>query len=61
MSKGTSSSSSSGIGFGGLLQIAFIVMKLTGVISWSWLWILSPTWISLSIILIAAFIVYRWL
>ena len=35
-----------GIGFSGLLTITFIVLKLTGVISWSWLWVLSPLWIS---------------
>lgn len=36
---------SGGIGFVGLLQIAFIVLKLTKVISWSWLWVIAPTWI----------------
>ena len=30
---------------GTLLQIAFIVLKLCGVINWSWLWVLSPMWI----------------
>ena len=39
------SSSSSGIGFAGLLTVAFIVLKLTNVIAWSWLWVLSPLWI----------------
>lgn len=38
--------SSGGIGFAGLLTIVFITLKLTGVISWSWLWVLSPLWIS---------------
>jgi hypothetical protein len=28
--------------FTALLTIAFIVLKLCGVIEWSWLWILSP-------------------
>lgn len=42
----TSSSSSSGIGFVGLLTVAFIVLKLTGYIDWSWWWVLSPMWIS---------------
>ncbi|WP_202844765.1 hypothetical protein [Luteimonas saliphila] len=37
--------SSGGIGFVGLLTIVFITLKLTGVISWSWLWVLSPLWI----------------
>lgn len=41
------SSSSSGIGFGGLLTVLFIGLKLTGVIAWSWLWVLSPLWIGL--------------
>lgn len=35
------------IGFGGVLTIVFIILKLTKVISWSWLWVLSPLWISL--------------
>lgn len=40
----TSSSSSGGIGFFGLLGIVFIVLKLTHVIDWSWLWVLAPIW-----------------
>ena len=41
-----SSSSSSGIGFAGLLTVLFIGLKLTHVIAWKWLWVLSPLWIS---------------
>lgn len=37
---------SGGVGFPGLLTVAFIVMKLTGYIAWSWWWVLSPLWIS---------------
>jgi hypothetical protein len=44
-------SSSNGIGFSGLLTIAFVVLKLTGYIAWSWWWVLSPIWISAIIIL----------
>ena len=40
------SSASGGIGFVGLLTIVFIVLKLTGHITWSWVWVLSPFWIS---------------
>ena len=47
-----STPSKSGIGFTGLLTIAFIVLKLTGVISWSWIWVLSPLWISFALALI---------
>jgi hypothetical protein len=54
---GTSSTASSGgIGFSGLLAILFIALKLTGVISWSWLWVLSPIWIPLALVLVALFI-----
>jgi len=42
---------SSGLGFTGALTIAFIVLKLVGVISWSWLWVLSPIWISLALVI----------
>ena len=44
-----SSSSSSGIGFSGLLTVVFITLKLTGYINWPWVWVLSPMWIPLLI------------
>jgi hypothetical protein len=43
------SESSGGIGFLGLLTIVFIVLKLTEVIAWSWLWVLAPMWMPISI------------
>lgn len=45
----SSSSSSSGIGFCSLLTIAFIVLKLTHYIDWSWWWVLAPLWISIGV------------
>jgi len=42
----STTSSSGGVGFAGLLTIAFIVLKLAGFIAWSWWWVLSPLWIS---------------
>lgn len=33
-----------GVGVPGLLQVALIVLKLCGVIKWSWWWVLAPTW-----------------
>lgn len=39
-----------------LLLVVFIVLKLTGVITWSWWWILSPLWIPLAIALIVTII-----
>ena len=38
-------SSSAGIGFWGLLTIAFIVLKLTKTIAWSWSWVFAPIWV----------------
>jgi hypothetical protein len=29
------------------LQTVFIVLKLTNLIHWSWLWVLSPMWITM--------------
>lgn len=50
MSNENSSSSSGGVGFFGLLTIAFIVLKLCDVIDWSWMWVLAPLWIPLALI-----------
>ena len=52
MSNKNSNAASSGIGFSGLLGIAFIVLKLTKVIAWKWIWVLAPLWIPLSILII---------
>ena len=41
-----------GITFPGLLLVAFIVLKLTGVISWSWWWVMAPLWILAAIMLL---------
>jgi len=45
-----------GIGFGGALFIAFLVLKLCKVIDWSWWWVAAPLWIPFAIILIVFFI-----
>ena len=29
-----------------IVPLTFIVLKLSGVITWSWWWVLSPLWIS---------------
>lgn len=52
-----SKSTSSGIGFSGMLTILFIGLKLTGYITWSWWWVLSPLWISAIIGIIIIIIV----
>lgn len=37
-------SSSGDIGVFGLLGVAFVVLKLTGFIDWSWWWVTLPFW-----------------
>jgi predicted tellurium resistance membrane protein TerC len=55
MDNNTATSSSS-IGFTSLLTLLFIALKLTGYIQWSWWWVLSPIWISFSLIILIVII-----
>lgn len=41
-----------------LLTIAFVVLKLCGVITWSWLWVLSPIWLGILAVFIVLSIMY---
>ena len=50
--------SSGGIGFCGLLTIVFIVLKLVGVINWSWFWVLSPMIFSVGFTVLFLLIVF---
>lgn len=54
---------SGGVGVTGLLQVAFIVLKLCGVIKWSWWWVLTPTWgtIALALLLVLASLILMWI
>jgi uncharacterized membrane protein len=47
---------SNGIGFGTVLFLVFLILKLTNNITWSWWWVTSPLWIPL-VIVIFCFIV----
>ena len=56
-------SSSKGMGIIGVLQIIFIVLKLVGVINWSWWLVLIPLWIDIACFIIGIIIVLvskRW-
>ena len=46
-----------GLGFADALTLLFIALKLTGVINWSWLWVLSPLWISISFLAVIAIVI----
>lgn len=45
-----------GVGILDLLLILFIGLKIGKVIQWSWLWVLSPLWIQV-VILVLVFII----
>lgn len=47
-----SSNSNNRIGLFGLLGVAFIVLKLTNVIDWSWWWVTLPLWGGFAIVLL---------
>lgn len=39
--RNNNASAGGGVGVTGLLQVAFIVLKLCNVIEWSWWWVLA--------------------
>ena len=45
-------SSSSGMGLLGVLQVIFIVLKCLNLVSWTWVQVFIPTFISLGLLLI---------
>lgn len=47
---------SGGMSLPSVLLVIFIVLKLLNIIQWSWVWVLSPFWISLILFLIIAII-----
>lgn len=42
---GTTRSTGGGIGLAGVVTVVFVILKLTGLIGWSWWWVLAPLWI----------------
>lgn len=52
-----SKSSSSGISFVSLLGLTFIILKLTGVIAWSWWWVLAPFWVGAALAIVIILVV----
>ena len=46
-----------GLDFVDALTLLFIALKLTGCITWSWIWVLSPIWISLGFLAVLAILI----
>ena len=55
-------SKSSGLGISAVLQVVFLVLKLTGLIDWSWWLVLVPLWTDIGfglLFIILALIIYK--
>ena len=52
----STSTTTFGLSFSSLLTIVFIALKLCGLITWSWLWVLSPLWIPFVIVITIFFV-----
>lgn len=62
MSKSDSGANSAGTIVSGMLGVAFVVLKLCGVINWSWWWVTAPFWGMLAIVIaILAVVEIVWL
>ena len=55
-----SNKGSGGLGFGTILFLIFLTLKLAdvGVVAtWSWWWVFSPIWISFALVIVASIII----
>lgn len=42
----------------GTVGIIFVVLKILGIISWSWIWVLFPFWIGIVLYLVIWILIY---
>lgn len=40
------------LSFFGALTLIFIILKLCGIINWSWIWVLAPSWIPIILVIV---------
>lgn len=45
------------ISISGLLGVAFVILKLCGVIAWSWCWVLAPFWIPVAFLVVGLLLI----
>lgn len=46
-----------GVSLSTVLVIVFLVLKLTDNITWSWIWVFSPWWISVALVVVLVFLI----
>jgi len=49
-------SKSNGVGFGTLIFLLFLGLKLGGAIDWSWWWVFAPLWVPVGAGLLLVFL-----
>lgn len=49
---------STGVSATFLLFLVFLVLKLTGVITWSWWWVTAPLWVPMALIVAIGVVVF---
>jgi len=47
---------STGISISVIVFLIFFVLKMTGYINWSWIWVLSPLWIPFALVFLVIFL-----
>lgn len=63
----SNNSSSNGLGFFGLMFLIFMTLKLLGIITWSWWWVIAPLWgvfalaVSILVVVFSTLGIVRWL
>lgn len=50
--------SKGGIGILGVILIVNIILKIAGLVEWSWIFVLWPLWVSLIFLFIILFIIF---
>jgi hypothetical protein len=54
----SNNSKSISVSLSGPLTIAFIVLKLCSVITWSWWWVLAPLWLPVIVVMFVALLCF---
>jgi hypothetical protein len=57
VSSNASTTTYGGPGLSTLLTVLFVALKLCGVITWPWIWVLAPLWIGMGLGLLAVAVI----
>lgn len=52
------SKNSKGVGLLTVIGTVFIILKLCGVIRWSWVWVLCPFWVGVIVVIVSLIIAF---